>query len=41
MNLAMAEFISNSAILTTIRPSAVLTVASDAGPGREKWQSLV
>ena len=37
----MADFISNTAKLTTIRSSAVLTVASNSGPGREKWQTLL
>ena len=40
-SLGMAEFISNSAILTTIRTSAVLSVAPNSGLGREKWQSLI
>ena len=31
-SLGMADFISNSAILTTIRPSTVLTVASNSDP---------
>ena len=38
---AMADFISNSAISPLIRPSAVLTVVPNSGPGRENWQSLV
>ena len=37
---AMADFISNSAILTAIRPRDVLTAAPNSGPGREKWQTL-
>ena len=32
----MAEFISNSAILPSVLPSAVLTAASNSGPGRKK-----
>ena len=40
-SLGMADFISNSAILTTIRTSAVLSVAPNSGLGREKWQSLI
>ena len=36
----MTDFISNSAILTTIRSSAVLTVAPNSVLGREKWQTL-
>ena len=36
----MAEFISNSAILTATLPRSALTVAPNSGPGREKWQTL-
>ena len=42
----MADFISNSAILTTVRPSSVLTAAAATGPWREKtadftWKSAI
>ena len=45
-SLGMAEFISNSAILTTIRASAVLAAAPNSGPGRPKmadfeWKSAI
>ena len=36
----MADFISNSAILTAILPRSALTVVPNSGPGREKWQTL-
>ena len=35
----MAEFISNSAILTAIQLKAAVTVAPNSGRGREKWQT--
>ena len=35
-SLGMAEFISNSAILTTIRTSAVLAAAAQLRPGARK-----
>ena len=38
-SLGMADFISNSAILLPIRPSAVLTAAPNSCPWREKWQA--
>ena len=40
-SLGMADFISNSAILTTIRHGATLAAAFSFAPGREKWQTLV
>ena len=40
-SVAMADFISNSAIFTMIKPNTVLAVAHDSGPVREEWQSLV
>ena len=40
-SLGMADFISNSAILSPIRPSAVLAAAANSGPGAKKWQTLV
>ena len=39
-SLTMAEFISNSAILTAIRPRPALTVVPNSGSGRKKWQTL-
>ena len=39
-SVAMADFISNSAILAAIRPSSVLTQATGPAPRCEKWQSL-
>ena len=38
-SLTMAEFISNSAILTAVRPNAVLTAAYSSSPRHEKWQT--
>ena len=35
-NSTMTDFISNSAILTTVRPSTVLAAAAGTSPGREK-----
>ena len=35
----MADFISNSAILPAILPSAVLAAVPNSDPGREKWQT--
>ena len=35
----MAEFISNSAILPLIRPTAALTAAPNSSPACEKWQT--
>ena len=35
----MADFISNSAILTTMWPGTVLTKVPNSGSGREIWQS--
>ena len=35
----MADFISNSAILTAVRPNAVLTAASSSSLRHEKWQT--
>ena len=40
-SLAMADFISNSAILRCAWPSVALTATRETAPGREKWQSLV
>ena len=40
-SLGMAEFISNSAISPSIRPTTVLAATADSGPEREKWQTLV
>ena len=35
----MADFISNSAILPLIRPTAALTAAPNSSPACEKWQT--
>ena len=39
-SLGMAELLMNSAILTAVRPSAVLASAPNSRPGRGKWQTL-
>ena len=36
---SLADFISNSAILTAIRPRHALTVTPNFGPRRKKWQT--
>ena len=38
-SLTMADFTRNSAILTAVRPNAVLTAAYSSSPRHAKWQT--